>query len=143
VPYHERWEIETNFFELETTTLGGRVLRSRAPPGVEQETYALLVTYQALPIAISDAVLARPDLDPDRGNFTIALNTARDQFTAAVNGPALRRVDELVGEFGGMLRQRQGQYLDIWIAKAQATDVARCAGSPPACSRTTTPSGTE
>ena len=42
--------------------------------------------------------------------------------------PALRAVDELVGDFGGMLRQRQGQYLDTWIAKAQATDIAPLRG---------------
>jgi len=81
--YHQRWEIETAFFELKSTILGGRVLRARTPPGVRQEIYALLVTYQALRVAISDAVLTRPDVDPDRGSFTIALNTARDQLIAA------------------------------------------------------------
>ena len=29
--YHERWEIETAFFELKSTILGGRVLRARTP----------------------------------------------------------------------------------------------------------------
>lgn len=37
---------------------------------------------------------------------------------------ALRTVEQLVSDFGGMLRQRQGQHLDTWIAKAQATDIA-------------------
>ena len=82
--YHQRWEIETTYFELKSTTLGGRVLRARTPSGVEQEIYALLVTYQALRVAISDAVLTRPDVDPDRGSFSIALNTARDQLIAAM-----------------------------------------------------------
>ena len=60
------------------------MLRARTPPGVAQEIYALLITYQALRIAISDAVLTRPDVDPDRGSFTIALNAARDQLIAAM-----------------------------------------------------------
>jgi hypothetical protein len=82
--YHQRWEIETAFFELKSTILGGRVLRARTPAGVEQEIYALLVTYQALRLAISDATLTRPDVDPDRASFTIALNAARDQLIAAL-----------------------------------------------------------
>jgi hypothetical protein len=83
VLYHQRWEIETAYFELKSTILGGRVLRAQTPQGVTQEIYALLVTYQALRTAISDATLTEPDLDPDRGSFTVALNTARDQLTAA------------------------------------------------------------
>ncbi|MBF6303124.1 IS4 family transposase, partial [Nocardia amamiensis] len=45
--YHQRWEIETSYFELKSTILGGRVLRARTPVGVAQEVYALLITYQA------------------------------------------------------------------------------------------------
>jgi hypothetical protein len=82
--YHQRWEIETAFFELKSTILGGRVLRARTPTGADQEIYALLITYQALRIAISDAILTRPDIDPDRASFTIALNTARDQLITAM-----------------------------------------------------------
>ena len=82
--YHQRWEIETAFLELKSTILGGRVLRARTPPGISQEIYALLITYQALRLAISDAVLTRPEIDPDRGSFTIALTAARDQLTAAL-----------------------------------------------------------
>lgn len=49
-----------------STTLGGRVLRARTPAGVDQEVCALLVTYQALRIAISDAFGKWSELDPDR-----------------------------------------------------------------------------
>jgi hypothetical protein len=99
--YHQRWEIETTFFELKATILGGRVLRARTPDGVAQEVYALLVTYQALRIAIADAVLAHPHLDPDRASFTIALNTARAQLTTAdalTHEPATRL--DLAGTIG-------------------------------------------
>ncbi|MFF2114994.1 transposase [Rhodococcus koreensis] len=44
--YQDRWGIETAFLELKSTILGGRVLRARAPRGVEPEIYALLVTNQ-------------------------------------------------------------------------------------------------
>jgi hypothetical protein len=81
--YHQRWEIETAFAELKATSMGGRVLRSRTPTGVTQEIYALLITYQALRIAISDTTLDRADIDPDRGSFTVALHAARDQLIAA------------------------------------------------------------
>lgn len=99
---HQRWEIETAFFELKSTILGGRVLRARTPPGVEQEIYALLVTYQAPRIAISDAVLTRPDLDPDPGSFTIALNAARDQLIAAM-GVLTNTAADAVVDLAGVL----------------------------------------
>jgi hypothetical protein len=97
--YHDRWEIETAFLELKQTILGGRVLRARTPTGVEQEIYALLVTYQALRIAITDATLGRPDVDPDRGSFTIALNAARDQLVKAA-GVITGTVIDLIGTIG-------------------------------------------
>jgi Transposase DDE domain len=97
--YHERWEIETAFLEVKSTILGGRVLRARTPAGVSQEVYALLVTYQALRIAISDATLSQPGLDPDRGSFTVALHAARDQLVAAA-GVIADTVIDLVGEIG-------------------------------------------
>ena len=53
--YHERWEIETAYLELKSSILGGRVLRARTATGVEQEVYALLVTYQLLRTAMADA----------------------------------------------------------------------------------------
>ncbi len=92
-------QIETAFLELKSTTLGGRVLRARTPTGVDQEIHALLATYQALRIAISDATLARPDLDPDRGSFTVALHAARDQPILAA-GVIAESVVDLVGVIG-------------------------------------------
>jgi hypothetical protein len=101
--YHERWEIETSFLELKSTTLGGRVLRARTPAGVDQEIYALLVTYQALRVAISDATLDQPDLDPDRASFTVALHAARDQLVLAagvLTDTSTGAVVDLVGVIG-------------------------------------------
>ena len=97
--YHQRWEIETGFLELKSTILDGRVLRARTPAGVEQEIYALLVTYQALRIAITDTTIVHPDIDPDRGSFTVALNTARAQLVTAT-GVIADTVIDLVGRIG-------------------------------------------
>ncbi|MFE7748007.1 hypothetical protein [Streptomyces sp. NPDC057428] len=48
---------------------------------------------------MSDAVLHRPDIDPDRAAFTVALNTARDQINRAAGIIAHTRID-LVGRIG-------------------------------------------
>jgi hypothetical protein len=75
------------------------VLRARTPAGIDQEIYALLVTYQALRVAITDATIGRPDIDPDRGSFTIALNAARDQLVKAA-GVITDTIIDLVGVIG-------------------------------------------
>ncbi|MFD3689045.1 IS4 family transposase, partial [Nocardiopsis sp. NPDC058631] len=100
--YHERWEIETSYCELKTTVLQGRVLRGRHPAAVTQETWALLVAYQALRTAMSDALLHRPGIDPDRTSFTIALSTAREQIICAGGIVPTARID-LVGRIGSAL----------------------------------------
>ncbi len=81
--YHERWEAESAFLALRHTLLTGRVLRSTDAYGLEQELWALLTVYQVLRRAMCDAVESRPGTDPDRAGFTIALQTAADQITAA------------------------------------------------------------
>ncbi|WP_244313305.1 IS4 family transposase [Streptomyces zinciresistens] len=97
--YHQRWEIETAYLEIKSTTLGGRVLRARTPSGIAQEVYALLVTYQVLRLAMADATATRPDIDPDRASFTTALNTARDLVIQAA-GVIADTVIDLVGTIG-------------------------------------------
>jgi hypothetical protein len=97
--YHEWWEIETAYCELKSTILGGRVLRSRYPAGVEQEVWALLTVYQVLRTAMTDAILDRPDIDPDRVSFTSALLAARDQIIHAAGIIAQTTID-LVGRIG-------------------------------------------
>jgi hypothetical protein len=100
--YHQRWEIETAYLELKSSTLGGRVLRARTPAGVTQEVYALLVTYQILRTAMADATDTRPDIDPDRASFTIALHAARDQLIQAT-GVIADTVIDLVGAIGRLV----------------------------------------
>jgi len=59
------------------------VLRSRDRAGAEQELWALLTVYQLIRMAMTAAAESVPGTDPDRASFTAALETARDQVTAA------------------------------------------------------------
>ncbi|SCF05458.1 IS4 family transposase [Micromonospora chokoriensis] len=97
--YHERWEIETAYLELKSSILAGRVLRARTPDGIDQEIHALLIVYQLLRTAMTDATDSQPGLDPDRASFTTALNTARDQIVHAA-GIIADTVIDLVGVIG-------------------------------------------
>jgi hypothetical protein len=96
--YHERWEHEAAYLALRHTLLQGRVLRSGDPAGIEQETWALLSVYQALRIAVTDAVQTVPGTDPDRASYQIAVQTAQDLLVTAANitGPA----GDLAGDIG-------------------------------------------
>jgi hypothetical protein len=100
--YHERWEIETAYLELKSSILAGRVLRARTPTGVDQEVHALLITYQILRTAMTDATNSVPGLDPDRASFTTALNSARDQLIQAAGVIADTTID-LVGAIGRLI----------------------------------------
>jgi hypothetical protein len=97
--YHQRWEIESAYFEIKKTMLGRRVLRARTLPGITQEIYALLAVYQALRIAIADTTLTAPGTDPDRASFTTALQAARDQVIQAAGVIAAETID-LAGTIG-------------------------------------------
>ena len=71
--YASRWQLETCFDELETSLRGGAtvVLRSKSPPMIRQEIYAMLCCYQAIRTLISHAA-ADAGLDPARISFTRA-----------------------------------------------------------------------
>ena len=97
--YHQRWEVESAYFEIKKTMLGRRVLRARTLPGITQEIYALLTVYQALRIAIADTTIATPGTDPDRASFSIALHAAREQVIQAAGVIAGETID-LAGTIG-------------------------------------------
>ncbi|HXA60795.1 MAG TPA: IS4 family transposase [Streptosporangiaceae bacterium] len=96
--YHERWEHEIAYLALRHTLLHGRVLRSGDPAGLEQEMWALLALYQALRIAITDAVTTVPGTDPDRASYQIAVQTAQILVTGARN--VTTGVTDLAGGIG-------------------------------------------
>lgn len=80
--YHERWEIELAFDELETHQRGpAAILRSRSPDLVLQELYGLLVTHYAIRSLMTQAA-DQADIDPDRLSFIRALRIVRRQVTA-------------------------------------------------------------
>jgi Insertion element 4 transposase N-terminal/Transposase DDE domain len=96
--YHERWEHEITYLALRHTLLGGRILRSGDPAGLQQEMWALLALYQALRIAITDATATTPGTDPDRASYQIAVQTAQDMVTQARN--VTTGADDLAGVIG-------------------------------------------
>lgn len=95
--YHDRWEIETAFDEFKTHLKGAqRVLRSKTPELVQQETWGFLLAHFALRALMHEAALgALPRArDPDTLSFVHALRVTRRTLPhlAAVppSGPAGR-----------------------------------------------------
>jgi len=80
--YASRWQLETCFDELETSVRGGAsvVLRSKSPPMIRQEIYAMLCCYQAIRVLISDAA-AGDGIDPRRVSFTVARDAVRRRIS--------------------------------------------------------------
>lgn len=80
--YHERWEIELAFDEIETHQRGPAViLRSKTPEMVEQELWGLLLTHYGIRQIMAEAA-DQAELDPDRLSFMRSLRTIRRQVTS-------------------------------------------------------------
>jgi hypothetical protein len=71
--YHERWEEELTIDEVKNH-LGGRPLplRSKAPAGVVQEVYGLLLAHYVVRRVMHDAAVTA-NVDPDRLSFSNSL----------------------------------------------------------------------
>ncbi len=139
--YHERWEHEIAYLALRHTLLQGRVLRSGDPAGLEQEMWSLLALYQALRIAITDAIQAVPGTDPDRASYQIAVETAQNLITTAANitGPA----EDLTGAIGrAVLAGLHGPRRPRVCARRVKSPLSRWnkhpPGKPRTCQRITT-----
>jgi hypothetical protein len=80
--YSRRWQLETCFGELETSIRGGAavVLRSKSPPMIRQEIYAMLCCYQAIRTLISHAA-DDAGIDPLRVSFTAAREAVRSRIS--------------------------------------------------------------
>jgi len=80
--YASRWQLETCFDELETSIRGGAavVLRSKSPPMIRQEIYAMLCCYQAIRALISHAA-DDAGIDPARISFTRARDAVRSRIS--------------------------------------------------------------
>ena len=133
--YHERWQHEIAYLALRHTLLAGRVLRSGDPAGLEQEMWALLTLYQALRIAITDAVAAVPGTDPDRASYQIAVETAQTLVTGARN--ILTGASDLAGDIGrAVLASLHGPRRPRVCARRVKSPISRWAKHPPGKPRT-------
>ena len=88
--YHERWEIESTFDEIEVHQLAhGRVLRSKLPELVKQEIWGILLAHYAVRKLVHNASdLA--EIDPDRLSFIRALRIVRRQLSSGAEFSPLR-----------------------------------------------------
>jgi hypothetical protein len=133
--YHERWEHEIAYLALRHTLLAGRVLRSGDPAGVEQEMWALLALYQALRIAVTDAIATVPGTDPDRASWQVAVETAQILVTSARN--ILTGTTDLAGDIGGaVLASLHGPRRPRVCARRVKSPISRWAKHPPGKPRT-------
>lgn len=83
--YHERWEIELVFRELQIHQTGGpRVLRSRSPEMVRQEIWGLLIAHYAVRRIMHQATVHHA-IDPDRVSFIRSLRIVRRAVTTAAD----------------------------------------------------------
>ena len=79
--YHERWEIELIFNEIEIHQTGqSRVLRSKTPELVKQEIWSLLLTHYAIRHVIKDAA-DTVGTDPDDLSFIRGYRAIRRQVS--------------------------------------------------------------
>ena len=133
--YHERWQHEIAYLALRHTLLEGRVLRSGDPAGLQQEMWALLALYQALRIAITDAIATVPGTDPDRASYQVAVETARTLATGARN--VLTGVTDLAGDIGrAVLASLHGPRRPRVCARRVKSPLSRWAKHPPGKPRT-------
>lgn len=78
--YHERWEEESVFDEIETHQRGGSavLLRSKHAETVRQEIWALLLTHYAIRHLMTEAA-EQADVDNDRISFVRSFRAVRRQ----------------------------------------------------------------
>lgn len=78
--YHERWELETSFREIQTYLRAGKGIRSKTPELVQQEIWGLFLTHYAIRAFMAEAA-DTVDMDPDRLSFTRTLHILRRRIT--------------------------------------------------------------
>lgn len=78
--YHQRWEIESAFREIEIYLRQGNGIRSKSPAMVRQEMWGLFLTHYAIRAFMTEAA-DTVDIDPDRISFTRTLHIIRRRVT--------------------------------------------------------------
>jgi hypothetical protein len=92
--YHERWELEVAFDELKTDMLNRKEsLRSKSPEGVEQEVWAMLLTYNLIRREMALTAQAH-GAKPAVMSFKASLLFIHDFFIAHSSDPATGRLPE-------------------------------------------------
>lgn len=85
--YHERWEIELAFDEIEIHQMGqSRILRSKTPEMVRQEIWGILLAHYAIRHLMHEAA-DTADVDPDRLSFIRSLRLVRREITGQADFP--------------------------------------------------------
>lgn len=78
--YHQRWELESAFKEIEIYLRAGRGIRSKTPELVRQELWGLFLTHYAIRAFMGEAA-DTVEMDPDRLSFTRTLHIVRRRIT--------------------------------------------------------------
>jgi hypothetical protein len=78
--YHQRWETESAFREIEIYLRQGKGIRSKTPAMVRQEMYGLFTTHYAIRAFMAEAA-DTVDIDPDRISFTRTVHIIRRRLT--------------------------------------------------------------
>jgi hypothetical protein len=98
VVYHQRWEQELAFGELKTHLSGRAVpIRSKAPAGVVQEVYGLVLAYYLIRRVVHDAAVTG-SVDPDRLSFAAAVRVVRCRLPESPGRPPADWYRELLRE---------------------------------------------
>jgi len=82
--YHERWELELVYDEVQEHQLSTPVLLSKTVMGVMQEAWALLLGHSALRAWMMQSAQQEPELDVDRLSFTQAVCVLGTALTLSV-----------------------------------------------------------
>jgi len=96
--------------------------------------WALLALYQALRIAITDAVTTVPGTDPDRASYQIAVQTAQILLTGARN--LTTGVTDLAGIGRAVLANLHGPSRPRVCARRVKSPLSRWSKHPPSKPRT-------
>ncbi|UCF34699.1 MAG: hypothetical protein JSV78_05220 [Phycisphaerales bacterium] len=106
VPYHKLWEIEISDDELKTHQIDRPVpLRSRAPRGMPQEIYGILVAHDAVRFLMQQAAMSF-HIDPRRLGFNHAVRVLRQTAPVLRAAPAARLPNAYTGTIAHITQGR-------------------------------------
>jgi hypothetical protein len=112
--YHERWEQELAFDEIKTHLSGRAVpIRSKAPAGVVQEVYGLVLAHYVVRQVMHDAAVVASQ-DPDRLSFIDSLRVLQCQLPESPGVSTETWYQRLLRE---VRRQVQRPRRDRWYAR--------------------------